>query len=78
MYCSSMKAITDLTQDEVERIDACLRSLRDQFGDLNIAHVAVHTLAYGEKFINQLAQDVGVSRSVIRRAQQALSGKDIG
>lgn len=77
MYNGCMSFDGEYTQEEAERIEACLTQLRNRFGDLNTAHVALHKRAYGDKFISQIAQDIGVSRNVVRRAIQRLSELDI-
>jgi predicted transcriptional regulator len=47
--------------------------LRQAFGDLNTAHVALHRKVFGPVTISAVAQDIGVSRDTVRRALQKLS-----
>jgi predicted ArsR family transcriptional regulator len=50
--------------------------LRQTFGDLNTAHVALHRKVFGTSTVSAVAQDVGLSRNAVRRALQKLSETD--
>lgn len=50
-----------------------LIQLKDQYGDLNSALIREYIRAYGPASERQIAQDVGLSRSVVRRALQEWS-----
>jgi DNA-binding FadR family transcriptional regulator len=55
---------------------AILLRLKQQYGDLNRALVMEYIKAFGTTSERKLAQDLGVSRSVIRRALQDWSDSD--
>lgn len=50
-----------------------LLHLKEQYGDLNKALVLEYVRANGVLSETQIAQDVGLNRSVVRRALQDLS-----
>jgi transposase len=47
--------------------------LKAEHGDLNAALIRLYVKVYGRTSDRQLAQDIGVSRSVIRRSLQKWS-----
>lgn len=53
-------------------VDLLLR-LKNQYGDLNCALVLEYVAANGTTSERRIAQDVGLSRSVVRRALQEWS-----
>jgi hypothetical protein len=53
-----------------------LKALHLRYGSLNVAYVAAYIEAHGVAFVSAMAQDMGVSRSVVRRALQVLHEKD--
>lgn len=53
-----------------------LMELRGRYGDLNRALVMLYLEAYGEASERQIAQDLGVSRSLVRRCLLGWSEKD--
>ena len=55
-----------------------LLHLKKQHGDLNTALVIEFVRAYGSASVRGLSQDLGLNRSVIRRALQGMSESDIG
>jgi DNA-binding GntR family transcriptional regulator len=58
-----------MDSDAQETVKLLLK-LKAQYGDLNRALIREYIRAYGETSDRQLAQDIGLSRSVIRRALQ--------
>lgn len=54
-----------------------LLELKAQYGDLNKALVREYLRAYGPTSISQIAQDVDLNRTVVRRALQRLSDYDM-
>lgn len=58
---------------EAQRIVNILLLLKGEYGDLNKALVRMYIRAYGEMSIIAISQDVGLSRTTIRRALQDLS-----
>lgn len=53
-----------------ETILRILLSVKAENGDLNRGLVRYYVLAYGSTSVRQIAQDVGLSRSVVERALQ--------
>lgn len=53
-----------------------LLRLKNEYGDLNRALVIEYVKAFGPASERSLAQDLGVSRAVVRRALQDWSEKD--
>tara|TARA_R110002049_G_scaffold45609_9_gene133012 strand:- start:3283 stop:3573 length:291 start_codon:yes stop_codon:yes gene_type:complete len=61
---------------EAELTVALLLRLKQRYGDLNRALVGEHRAAYGVASVSSIAQDLGLNRSVVRRALQGLSESD--
>ncbi len=57
-------------------LELCLRRLRQRYGDLNVAHVVLYVRVHNVSRIASIAQDLGVNRSVVRRALQKVSDSD--
>jgi predicted ArsR family transcriptional regulator len=55
--------------DAKETVELLIR-LKKQYGDLNRALIREYIRANGETSARQIAQDVGLSRNVVRRALQ--------
>jgi hypothetical protein len=67
--------IMPMTRD-AELTLALLLRLKERYGDLNVALVAQHRVAYGGASVSSIALDLGLNRSVVRRALQGLSESD--
>lgn len=63
-------------QTQAQVLVTVLMRLKTEHGDLNRALVRLFVEAYGEASVASLARDVGLSRSVVRRAIQDLSEND--
>jgi predicted ArsR family transcriptional regulator len=61
---------------EAELTVRFLQQLRKRYGDFNRALVVEYVKANGSSSISAIAQDLGVNRSVVRRALQDPSERD--